>query len=526
MPGTRSSKTAQTSNLDTLVAALAVAVLSGAAVWFFCRKGYLLYYGDAQAHLNIARRMIDSRTPGYDQIGTVWLPLPHLLMLPAVANDHLWRTGLAGAIPSAICFVIAATFLFASVKMAFHSRAAAVTATALFALNPNLLYLQSTPMTEPIFFAGLMALLYFSIRFQRTQSLWAALGAGAASLATTLTRYEGWFLIPFSVLFFLIAAKRNRFAAVVLFSAIAAAGPLSWLAHNWWYFGDFFEFYNGPHSAIAIQGQHRYPGEHNWPEAWLYFRTAVELCAGTALFWIGLAGLVVAMFKRAFWPLLLLALPGAFYVLSIHSAGTPIYMPQLWPNSYYNTRYGLALLPLAAFAAAALVALVPSRARVVAAMIVVAAPTAMWLSHPSEQNWITWKESEVNSQARRTWTKETANFLHTNYRPGTGIFTTFGDVTGAFAGAGIHLRETLTWDNGPYWMSAVARPELFLREEWAVAMAGDKVHSAVDRAKLRGPSYTLQKTISVKNAPVIEIYRRASIHGLKFNEDPIHESAR
>src|SRR5215212_621821 len=155
MPGIRSSKTLRSSSLDTIVAALALALLSVASVWFFYHKGYLLYYGDAQAHLNIARRMIDSRTPGYDQIGTVWLPLPHLLMLPTVANDHLWRTGLAGAIPSAICFIIASTFLFASVKMAFNSRAAAATATALFALNPNLLYLQSTPMTEPSFFAGL-----------------------------------------------------------------------------------------------------------------------------------------------------------------------------------------------------------------------------------------------------------------------------------------------------------------------------------------------------------------------------------
>ena len=41
-------------------------------------------------------------------------------------------------------------------------------ATALFALNPNLLYLQTTPMTEPPFFAALMALLYFSVRFRET----------------------------------------------------------------------------------------------------------------------------------------------------------------------------------------------------------------------------------------------------------------------------------------------------------------------------------------------------------------------
>ena len=44
--------------------------------WCF-ERGYVLYYGDAEAHLNIARRIVDSRTPGPEQIGTVWLPLPH-----------------------------------------------------------------------------------------------------------------------------------------------------------------------------------------------------------------------------------------------------------------------------------------------------------------------------------------------------------------------------------------------------------------------------------------------------------------
>ena len=42
--------------------------LSAAAASWFLSRGYVLYYGDAQAHLNIARRVFDSRTPGYYQI--------------------------------------------------------------------------------------------------------------------------------------------------------------------------------------------------------------------------------------------------------------------------------------------------------------------------------------------------------------------------------------------------------------------------------------------------------------------------
>ena len=43
---------------------------------FYLRRGEILLYGDAVAHINIARRVFDSRTPGLLQLGTVWLPLP------------------------------------------------------------------------------------------------------------------------------------------------------------------------------------------------------------------------------------------------------------------------------------------------------------------------------------------------------------------------------------------------------------------------------------------------------------------
>ena len=69
-------------------------LLSAAALFVTNANGWTLYYGDAEAHLNIARRMIDSRTPGYDQVGTVWLPLPHWAMIPLVRVDSLWRSGL------------------------------------------------------------------------------------------------------------------------------------------------------------------------------------------------------------------------------------------------------------------------------------------------------------------------------------------------------------------------------------------------------------------------------------------------
>jgi hypothetical protein len=63
-------------------------------------------YGDSEAHLNIARRILDSQTPGCDQLGTYWLPLPHVLMLPFVRVDAWWHSGIAASFSGALCFVI------------------------------------------------------------------------------------------------------------------------------------------------------------------------------------------------------------------------------------------------------------------------------------------------------------------------------------------------------------------------------------------------------------------------------------
>ncbi len=182
---------------------ISLAMVSALACFVVQKNGWTLYYGDAEAHLEIARRIVDSKTPGWGQIGAVWLPLPHLLMLPLVRSNFMWRTGLAGTIPSAVFFVLGGTFLFAAAREVFQLTSAALVTTGVFALNPNILYLQATPMTESIFYGSLMALFYFTVLFERTQSRAAIVAAGVATITATLTRYEGWFLIPFVALFFL-----------------------------------------------------------------------------------------------------------------------------------------------------------------------------------------------------------------------------------------------------------------------------------------------------------------------------------
>jgi len=506
--------------LELALVFVLLATIGGLASEYVNHSGWTLYYGDAESHLDIARRIIDSRRPGYDQLGTVWLPLPHLLMLPLVRNDRLWRSGLAGAISSSACFAWAGIFLYAAMRRAAHSSAVALASLGLLALNPNLLYLQATPMTETVVMAALMALLYFTVLFRESQSFAAAIGAGLASVAASLARYEGWFVIPFVAIYFLIVGRKRRFAAAVVFCTIAALGPLYWLAHNWWIYSNPLEFYNGPYSPMSIyrralaQNMKPYPGDHDWKSAGLYYLTAVRLCAGWVAAAIGIAGVGSALFKRMFWPALLTALPPVFYVWSMHSGGTPIFVPTLWPFSYYNTRYALTALPLLAIGCGSLVLLGPLRWRPWIAGAIVIAAAAPWLNRPQPRDWVTWKESQINSLTRRAWTKAAASSLAGRYHRGEGVVTSFGDLSGVLRQAGIPLHQALYDGDEPDWMAATTRPDLFLHEEWAVAFAGDRVATAVQRASLHigssrtGPRYHLVQTVKVKGAPVIEIYKR------------------
>jgi hypothetical protein len=491
-----------------LVVGSLCALIIAAAAWVYSH-GYILYYGDAQAHLDISRSIVDSRTPGYDQLGTVWLPILHIICLPFVGRMSLWSDGLAGTIPVAICFVVAGTFFYYAARDAYQSSLMAAIVLACFAVNPNILYLAAIPMTEIVFFAGLAMFLFALLRFRQTQNRGFTLLGLFASWSMCLTRYDGWFLIPFSALAFALVAERRRFIIFIGFGVAAALAPLYWLAHNWWETSNPLDFYNGPYSAAAIQGNHTYPGYHDWKVAIEYYAAAARSSAGLCLIGVGALGIACAVYRkaRALTPLLFLLLTPVFYVWSIHSAKLPVRVPQLWPHDYYNTRYGTALIPLAAFAVGAVVLMLPRRARRFAPLLVLLV-IAPWLLHPSRENWICWKESQKNSVARRIWTEQAASYFTANYQRGTGILAPFGDLTGIFCRARIPLAEILHEGNGPAWALATSRPDLYHPAAWAVAQQNDFLSRALN--KPFPSSYVPVQRIQANEAPILKIYNRSA----------------
>src|SRR6202142_2542913 len=101
---------------ETALVAQFAACVSFIAFAFYFQHNGLLLYGDAVAHINIARRVFDSRTPGLLQLGTVWLPLPHLLMIPFLLSDKAWQSGIGGSVPSMVAYALGSAGIFRLVR--------------------------------------------------------------------------------------------------------------------------------------------------------------------------------------------------------------------------------------------------------------------------------------------------------------------------------------------------------------------------------------------------------------------------
>ncbi len=306
-----------------LPGALATAAALGGALvaWRYHTLGLTLSHYDARGHLIVARRIVDSITPGWQQIGAVWLPLPHLLNAIPVQIDFFYRSGASAVAMSVAEYAIAAGAIAWIVLSLTASASAAVAATAVFALNPNVLYLQSTPMTEPLLLATTTVAVAMVISWSRwshadlkacatpdPSSDSGNLSSGSGNLSSgaglqacvvgwalalaCLTRYEAW---PVTVSALaaaawtrwrrrqpLISALRDV-SEIAIYPAIAIIGfaLFSRIVVGAWFVGsDFFVPENkamgDPMMAAA---------EIGW---------GARMLSGSALAWIGGAGLALA----------------------------------------------------------------------------------------------------------------------------------------------------------------------------------------------------------------------------------------
>ena len=249
--------------LETHGLIIVIAVLSVVSIVsfiFYFQNGLGLAYNDARSHLDIGRRVVEGLKPGLAQLGSVWLPLPHLLMILTIWNDFMWHSGLAGAIVSMISFVATGALIYLFLKHLEIGIFGRFLGVVIFAANINVLYLQSTAMTELLLLATMTAGVYYLLRWHKEDNTLFLIKAAFWIMLSTLVRYDGWFLLAFSgAIITLYVWKKKGFKTtegiVILFCTLAGFGVFLWLLWNQLIFKDALYFAFGPYSARSQQIQ-------------------------------------------------------------------------------------------------------------------------------------------------------------------------------------------------------------------------------------------------------------------------------
>jgi hypothetical protein len=436
-------------------------------------------------------------------------------------NDYLWRTGLAGSLVSMAGFVLTARFLFRLSLEMNRSLAGGWVTLASVLLCPNMLYLAVAPLTESMAILWTVLTVYSLFRFQLTGRWRALVGSALAAFLGTLTRYDAWYLLPFAALFLLFgpsASWRERFRQVVIFGVIAGAGPVLWLAHNALRFGNPLAFYNGQYSAKAIYAHQlattgfRYPTDGSLLLSARYYLEDCRLTMGALPLELALLGLIAWLVdssergRRAAALLLLAPLP--FYVHSMAHASVPLYVPTLFPNTYYNLRYGLEMLPAVAIFPSFLLAPGLSRrvrGALLAVIVVTLGAQAISTASKGASELVVVKEGILNTPCRSLRQQAIIRHLRQDY-DGRLIILSAGKWPCVNPELGIPFRNTLSEANREQWqdLQRGVGPAV----GWIIRGDGDSVDQLMRAYPQAFRDFRLTDEVIDRGEGSVQIYRR------------------
>lgn len=460
------------------VAMLAVALSISSFAWYDAH-GYTVAFNDARIRAMISRRVVASNTPGLAQLGVTWLPLEFILELPVIWNDTLFRNGIAASFPSMLAFALAAVYLYRTALLLTASRWAGwVAATVLF-LNPSLLYMQSTAMSETGSVCALVVSTYYALRLAQTYSAVDIVKCATAVAAGTLIRYENWALaIVFVPVIVYVAWRHKGYALAeawaILYSFLAFAGCIAWMIYNGVIFHDpFLSFFygNSNHTYYAGATAAELPARHN---VWVAFETygyTVAQTVGWVILVTGFLGLLAFILRMrlrsATLSAYLLLVPFAFYWLVLYLGVNTENLPELGTGRYYNIRFGLMMIPASALFTAFFVAslapikqlklkrLLAPGALMVIALISIIGSTVQTPFVLSEALYGAGSEGRLVGQEQAQW-------LNEHYRGGDVLITYVNDPSMMFfllTEYDFSDRALITDANGWQFDRALAHPE-------------------------------------------------------------------
>jgi hypothetical protein len=426
---------------------LATAIAGTSAAVFYSRAGLALAHYDARAHLVVARRILDSLMPGWQQVGAVWLPLPHVLNMLPVQVDAWYRTGASAIAISVMSTAVAAWALASLIIGRTGSIAGGAAGAALLLANPNILYLQSTPMTEPLLFGTTLLAVALTAEWVDRGTPAQPRAAGLALVAACMTRYEAWpicgglLLLALAVLVRRGMPVRGALSAVTRLAAYPAVAVVLFVLNSRWTVGAWFVsggFFVAENEALGRP-----------LVAWDQVREGVYRLSGPALVWpaYAAAALVVWTFARS------RARASLVLVLSLAAAAVLPWYAYLEGHPF-RIRYGVPLVVACAALVGTGIGLLHRRVRGVAAMAAVGA--SLWQVSPLDRSAAVVAESQRDAQnmvGRRTVTSYLVG--HHDGRPIMMSMGSLAHYMHDLSLEGFDVHDFLHEGNGEVWASAM-----------------------------------------------------------------------
>lgn len=504
-------------------------ILSSIAIFISYQHGWIIAYGDAESHLNIAKRVISSLTPGFSQLGGIWLPLPHLLMVPLVYSDFLWRSGLAGSIVSGISFIASNFFLYKTLYLLTKDQGSSFLGSLIFVTNPNILYMQTTPMTELPLITFFIISTYFFFKFLLKDTDYLSLiFAAFFGLCASLSRYDGWFLVGTEAgvigLYYILREflkggfhfkKQAGFIKLlegqtILFSTLAFLGIALWLLWDLLILGDPLYFTHSQFSANAQQqswlARGELPAYKNLLVSFLYYFVTVDANSGFIIFLLGAVGLIVYLIRErkltSYLLLLLFFVPFIFNIITLFMGESVIFIPTLTPASYqwrlFNVRYGMLMIPTLAF----LIGFLAYKTRYFKPLIVVCLVIQLFLFGSGYQSVVTLQDGTSGLSASKQ--PDAQHFLATHYDHGLVLLDDYARTISIIR-TGIPMQDIIYVGNKPYWEISLKEPEKYAT--WVVMQKDDTVWDSIyDNPATQARLYKyFQK---VYTSPTILIFKR------------------
>lgn len=457
-----------------LILGMVLTLISIGAFIFYYNNGLGLAYNDARSHLDIGRRVVEGLNTGFAQLGSVWLPLMHLLMVLTIWSDFMWHSGLAGAIQSMVAFVATGLLVYLFLKEIGVGIFARIAGVILFVANINVLYLQSTAMTELMLLCMMTAGSYHLLRWVKTEKLIYLLYAAFFIMLSTLVRYDGWFLLFFSsVMIGAYVLSKSSYqkaeGTFVLFCTLGGFGIFLWLLWNAIIFKDPLYFAFGPYSAHTQQDQLNSAGALPTKGDWLFslkmYSYALAYNSGAFTMFMGLAGAVVLWLDRKIprnirFATIVLIAPFLFNVLALYLGHSVLYIQGISGDTWFNVRYGVMLMPsIAIFVAYLIDRFKPLRPTIVGLLALV-----VFFSF-SSRDAVTIDDARVGSSQKNV--DEISGWLKENAADKNGfVLISAASHDSIIFTSGMPMKKFIHEGTGKYYLAAIENPDKWAR--WIV----------------------------------------------------------